>query len=139
MGCDIHTSLVDLWPKRDERSRYYVEMANDVLRNRNYRLFSVLAGVRGDGTDEFIAPRGLPEWWNKPFDEHEERTGANCGDHSHSWLTIPELRAAAERYRPYPHEGGTDKDRTKRAIIALCDYAEAYADHEPIFVFSFDN
>lgn len=34
MGCDIHTSLVDLWPKREgDRSRFYFEMAHDVLRN----------------------------------------------------------------------------------------------------------
>lgn len=63
--------------------------------DRNYTVFSVLAGVRNDGYVKPIAePRGLPDDCAKPreYDENDEG-GWDYGDHSQSWLTLAELQA----------------------------------------------
>lgn len=138
MGCDIHTTLADVRRPGGNLNGWQVELAANVLRERNYRLFALLAGERMGEPVEFIPPRGFPSWWEGSSLQSNER-GAGAGEHTPSWLTIAELRAVAKRYQPYPHETGVGADRTKRAIEAICDYAEAYAAGEPILVFSFDS
>lgn len=57
---------------------------------RNYLLFSILAGVRGDGIP-IAPPRGLPNDVSARVFREAERYGPD--GHSHSWLTLAELQA----------------------------------------------
>lgn len=67
--------------------------------DRNYTVFSVLADVRNDGyVTPICQPRGLPDdrhvLLRKDEDCPEEgEQDYDYGDHSHSWLTLAELRA----------------------------------------------
>ena len=111
MGCDIHVyaeakkdgkwESVDKWvdeygegPDAKYDSRLYT--------GRNYVLFSFLADVRnghgfagvdtGDRIEPICAPKGVP-------DDCDARIAKACDDwgcdgHSHSWLTIGELKSA---------------------------------------------
>lgn len=87
MGCDIHMAV--------ERFDTYANKWRCVVKhdgaygNRNYVLFAVLAGVRNrQGIKPLSEPRGLPEDVST-----EARRSAMNGDHSHSWLTLAEVRA----------------------------------------------
>lgn len=58
--------------------------------DRNYRLFSILAGVRNsDGIVPIANPRGIPNDVSK-FVKHEVKEYGDNG-HSHSWLSLQEL------------------------------------------------
>jgi len=137
MGCDIHTSLVEVGKDKS----YYWPIAVDILSHRNYALFEILAGVRGDESNAIVPPRGLPSWWRTPHSDNDDYLeGADGGDHSHSWLSIAELREVAIRYA-MSDRAYTGVLRDCEAINAICDYADAYVGegHEAVFVFSFDN
>lgn len=103
MGCDIHLcterkfdnkwintdywQLNPLYPHREENQYEQVEVYSD----RNYGLFSILAGVRSDGT--FIPidnPRGLPKDMTIQTKEYLVDYWDNDG-HSHSYLYLDEL------------------------------------------------
>jgi hypothetical protein len=74
-------------------------------RDRNYTVFSVLAGVRNDGYVKPIAtPRGLPDGI---ADDGE------YGDHSFSWLTLAELRAY-DWHQSIHDEGWVDAETFKK-------------------------
>ena len=110
MGCDIHLfteikksiNSEDKWVNVDNwRYNPYYQDGNDdreqmmdvvsLYSGRDYDLFSVLAGVRNYGNNDSIDnPRGLPE-------DVTSITKKECdvwGDdgHSHSWLTLKELK-----------------------------------------------
>jgi len=92
MGCDIH-----LWvEKRDFDGRWQPAEAysedglyqSELYHGRSYKLFSLLAGVRSDGSIEPIAePRGLPQDMSQILYD----LAPDYADHSHSWLTLREL------------------------------------------------
>jgi len=90
MGCDIHLVLekkigtawvgVDLF----NPFRSWIDGSHQypLTRNRNYRRFAALAGVRGDGP----SPRGLPDDLSAlALDEVNSWDGDG---HSHSYLPI---------------------------------------------------
>lgn len=83
MGCDIHTVV----EKRFKGSWVAVEINPDSSRYRNYRRFTLLAGVRGD-EGEGPAPRGLPDDASDTAQMLSEEWGAD--GHSHSWLPLEE-------------------------------------------------
>lgn len=94
MGCDIHGVVQTRWKDGAAwRTRAMID------RDRNYLLFSALAGVRGyDDSAPISEPRGLPNDFKpgKRMDEHVlELEGSTVniwmGDHSHSWLTLDEI------------------------------------------------
>lgn len=108
MGCDIHGRL----QYRYGPEGAYMD-AGEIERDRNYNVFAMLAGVRngrgfaGVKTHEPLvpisAPRGLPGDIKLAEDDdtaivlHEWRGDEQVevrywlGDHSHSWLTLPEI------------------------------------------------
>jgi hypothetical protein len=113
MGCDIHLKLQRFinnnWetiplPERDWNVPYE-ERAPDP-RSRNYNVFAFLADVRngygfaGVETHKEITPqfphRGLPDGIDpNPFSDNEDESYNNwLGDHSFTWATIAELKAA---------------------------------------------
>ena len=59
MGCDIH-SYIEVVHKSEDREKPYVECFGRVRIGRDYHLFSLMAGVRGEPTDALFQPRGMP-------------------------------------------------------------------------------
>ena len=93
MGCDIHLFVerrVDnewtLWGRVEGRTNIAqdgkVAYVGALARTRNYDLFAVLAGVRGDGPD----PRGLPPALSLGGTLIVESYDSD--GHSHSWLPL---------------------------------------------------
>jgi hypothetical protein len=141
MGCDIHFYVekptADGWEYvappagLDQFSEQY-GCTPRFFHDRDYVVFSWLAGVRNDGSIEPIAePRGMPDGVSKfvheentlrivPEDDEDEegtctadqarRWGCEIVDgrathpdwHSHSWLTVRELLAAFEERTDQP-------------------------------------
>ncbi len=107
MGCDIHAIVQrknsdDVWETIE-----LPEHVSSALHQRDYDVFAILAGVRGDITP-ISEPRGLPEDFESTQDEYGTVfAGADpivrdadgdlisydryMGDHSYSWLTLAEL------------------------------------------------
>jgi hypothetical protein len=110
MGCDIHmyveykksvnNNLVwvngdyfkpNPYFKANEDENQFSRM--ELHGYRNYELFSTLAGVR-DYTNKIVPvaePRGLPEDCTEYVNSEFERW--NSDGHTHSWLTLKELKA----------------------------------------------
>lgn len=83
MGCDIHfhTEI-----KIDDEWHHY----STPNVQRNYALFEVMAGVRGDAEKTISLPKGLP-------DDLSAVTAIAAADwepdgHSHSWLDFEEIK-----------------------------------------------
>jgi hypothetical protein len=109
MGCDIHLfteikksiNSQDKWVNVDNwRYNPYYEEGNDdgeemlhvesLYSGRNYDLFGILAGVRGGFNDTIDDPRGLPEDVSEITKKESDRWDGD--GHSHSWLTLKELK-----------------------------------------------
>lgn len=113
MGCDIHLIVQVFnghrWITRDDDNLEYTE--------RNYQMFSILAGVRGDLTP--IAPqKGLPKDIvlapNKYGDDHDCTVDGHwLGEHSSSWHTLLDLV-----------NFDWQQEHTSKGYIAASDYAE---------------
>lgn len=96
MGCDIHF-YVEV--KQDDGTWFPCD--GDFYDGRNYDLFAILADVRngvgfagiktGDGFNVIAEPRGLPDDVSNDILQESEDWG--CDGHSHSWLTVAELKA----------------------------------------------
>lgn len=91
----------DKWVNVDNwRYNPYYEEGNDdgepMLRieslysGRNYELFGILAGVRDRNNDMIDDPRGLPEDVSSVTKKESDRWDSD--GHSHSWLTLKELK-----------------------------------------------
>lgn len=121
-----------------------------LLRQRNYHMFALLAGVRGEGPE----PRGLPEDVSELVEEQAQRWG-NDG-YSHSWATAQEFMSAwldagggfagenEEAVSPY-HQTAL-ADGMKMAVLSfLWDMCSIDTDMDNVnpedyrFVFWFDN
>jgi hypothetical protein len=145
MGCDIHTSLAV--HRSSDGREYDLAIGNDVLGDRDYFFFALIAGVWNHfGIKPIAEPRGFPKWFNggKTDEQNQEGYGywgATDGDHSHSWLTVQELREVAARYvAEAPSQWSTDKYATQASILAICAYMDALrGQDEALFIFSFDN
>lgn len=92
MGCDIHCYV----EKRRARDKRWDGFWPQLCLDRNYELFSRLAGVRGDDVP-LVHPRGIPDdlgyyasndWWLMVNDQWPEGEGSVS-------------RATAESYRKY--------------------------------------
>lgn len=145
-----------IYPAPSEREPYYVEHAAEEeahgafwgwahahailgwYHERNYRLFGVLAGVRGDGKP-IAEPRGYPDDLSAEGKHWAGMFNAQCvgecvdigpGDHSFSWLTVAELQAHEPRLRE------ADPDFAERVIPAL---AKRGKPDDVRIVFGFDS
>jgi len=108
MGCDIHTNVevrqpdgswknFHAWNKEDD----YLSPENELLSNRNYDLFAILADVRngrgfagvktGEGFNPIFEPRGVPEDASPEYRAWAEQWDGD--GHSHSWVTVAEMMA----------------------------------------------
>lgn len=156
MGCDIHLyverKVDDKWVTADkwtpdpyadegEESRLIVDYHDCFYSERNYDLFAMLADVRnnigfggcvpGAGFNPIVEPKGLPDDVSPEVKRESDELG--LGFHSHSWLTLAELRvydwnqmatriadvdvlgfAQFERYgEPYIYWGGLPGEKAK--------------------------
>lgn len=111
MGCDIHAVIERRQATYGDRHEWLNSGDPDI--GRNYEMFAVLAGVRNyDGIAPITEPRGLPSfkgwerfsdgekwlsfhsWSDKPCREMVEWAERYDSDgHSHSWLTLAEIKA----------------------------------------------
>ena len=133
MGCDIHMfterkseidghvkwSNVDNW----KYNRYYTPdnedgepqmEINSVYRDRNYRLFATLAGVRdySDNTEMVDEPRGFPCDASPQVKEEYGEWG--CDGHTPSWFTFRELKEFAKEHTTTTHKGLVSLEGAKR-------------------------
>lgn len=89
MGADIHGPYIE---EQDLGHWYPVA---EFRGNRNYILFGLLAGVRGESP--LFDPRGLPE--DMSYAYTKAAADSEAWTHSHSWLTLDELRQVRKAYR----------------------------------------
>jgi hypothetical protein len=109
MGTDIHLfteikksiNSQDKWVNVDNwRYNPYYKEGNDnweqamsvesIYSGRNYELFGILAGVRCSYNDTIDDPRGLPKDVSEVTKKESDRWDGD--GHSHSWLTLKELK-----------------------------------------------
>ena len=100
----------------------YVPMCIDFGRDRDYSLFGILAGVRSDGIEPIVPPRGLPDDVLHSFASHP-RVGCYhtyttfCEEnHSASWLLVSEIQAAHWRHKQREFPVYLDSDNFRRYI-----------------------
>ncbi len=100
MGCDIHVHVEIKNPVTGKWDHY----SNPVV-GRNYRLFAMLAGVRGepaDGDLPIAAGRGIPSDINW-ITEKDLKMWQDGSHHGVSWCTGKEAEELEKRYRTqYP-------------------------------------
>ncbi|MCH7577400.1 MAG: hypothetical protein IH822_06355 [Chloroflexi bacterium] len=164
MGCDIHGVIeVNKYPGRRHSHWPHAEVYLD----RHYRLFGVLAGVRDDSVEPVVSPRGLPEDMSfKTRDLNEyyiaDESLSGCEDrwilrshlwpnaqirdghwafdsdnHTHSWVTVPELREAIKRFEG--EDGKFCVPAELRALLASMLMLDGDEEGRSRFVFWFDN
>lgn len=102
LGCDIHTykefKINGEWVTGDTWREYYgfSEPVEEIYDGRNYHLFGLLAGVRAyryayDPIHPVLEPKGLPDDICKEVKQANKERDEDW--HSHSWLTISEIKA----------------------------------------------
>lgn len=89
MGCDIH-AFVESREFSDDSYWYQAEISL----SRNYRMFGLLAGVRGN--DELFTPKGFP--LNASPMTRDIYINMRNDAHTSSWLTVDEFAQALEVY-----------------------------------------
>lgn len=108
-------------------------MTMEPYNGRNYVLFAILADVRnGFGIEPITAPRGIPEDASAFYKREVEKWGAD--GHSHSWLTLDELRR---------FDWGKDADSVGYFLTETMPRLEAIEKRDDVeemrLVFFFDN
>lgn len=162
MGCDIHLMVekkvyhyddekkengkwvnIDKWIENedafrfDEKDKMIIPREERFYSGRNYNLFSALAGVRSSSfinTPPTISkPKGVPKDASS-FYKREVRKWKGDG-HSHSWLTLAELKAFDWS------EYGKTCDEFRLETIPALEKCKSHntTDDEVRIVFFFDN
>ncbi|MCI0665666.1 MAG: hypothetical protein L0220_31805 [Acidobacteria bacterium] len=132
MGCDIHIFVekkvdgkwvsADKWtpyPYADEEGetrKEWVDSDDLIYSDRNYDLFGILANVRngwgaagsdtGDGFKPIAMPKGLPSDVSTKVKAESDAWGDDS--HSHSWITLEELKAYDWEGQKTKHRGWVD-------------------------------
>jgi len=131
MGCDIHLFVerkvdgkwisADRWTPNEYAGEegepdVCVEYENRFYKGRNYNLFAILASVRngvgfagwdtGDGFKPIAMPKGLPSDVSAEVKAESDRWDGD--GHSHSWLTLAELKAYDWKGQSTRHRGWVD-------------------------------
>lgn len=89
-NCKARGSSTDYWERRLEELR--TGTTDFIWEGRHYLLFEVLAGVRaGHEILPISPPKGLPE--DISPEANESTNGWGCDGHSHSYLSVSELKA----------------------------------------------
>lgn len=110
MGCDINLVLEERDPDFGwvGINTFAGTNGNDyrspIARERNYRLFAALAGVRGDGPE----PRGIPDDASATTRLLVRQWGGD--GHSHSWLPLAEATLEFNKRRYSEGEVSVDPE-----------------------------
>lgn len=120
MGCDIHLIVQARRDGKWEDVELNLDGTNEYnesfWESQSYATFAVLAAVRNwpeSGLTPISTPRGLPDDFECQDDRvpsrrrfnlgalvgDVERNGKDLGEHSHSWVTLAELKAVPEDQR----------------------------------------
>jgi hypothetical protein len=114
MGCDIHMYVEKKvkgigwvrWQRTDVEKHGEYSYVRDyyAYSKRNYRLFSILAGVRSEdrSVGPIVQPRGIPHDASREVKAEFELWDAD--GHSHSFLTLEEL-LKYDWSKPIKHQG----------------------------------
>lgn len=142
MGCDIHMVVEarDRYGDGDyDREPWKLMITEEAAYgNREYEVFSLLAGVRNreHGTPGYISPIALPRGW--PVDEtpytRELREKWGRDGHSHSWLLLSEARPLG--IRPW---GISSFDGWLKSLTSKATRLSYWQKEEIRLVFFFDN
>ncbi len=172
MGCDIHAYVEE---RRINHPNQYWRRYGEADIMRDYRLFSLMAGVRSkEGRPgAIVEPRGLPDniatmteyeaymfivdevkmdgdssryvlrsdakrWVREGHSVQVDEFCVTDPDwHTHSWLSIPELREVIRQYEgdEREHDAPNDIRAALASMLMLCDGDEDNAR----IVFWFDN
>lgn len=128
MGCDIHGT----YEKKVGDHWVMIKRAEDEpIRDRNYKRFALLAGVRSYEEAEENSPKGLPEDVTESTKLYVDEWG--CDGHSHSWMDVKEV---ADICLKTSHN--ISEYESKHPIEVFFDL-EHYENDEVRFVFWFDN
>ncbi len=113
MGCDIHAFVEKRtegkWEciTEIEDDEGYLSPKKQIYSERNYSLFGILAGVRGD-SKPIKEPVGLPDDVSEMVKKISDQWDSD--GHSHSYYTLKELIQFDEN-TPIPESGYMMKDR----------------------------
>lgn len=144
MGCDIHMfverhngfhwKLVedavfeDYFYSLDRPlTTYNTPFTNQPWTRRDYSLFELLAGVRGDPDKALKSPSGIPGDASRGWREYCEYCGVDL--HSHTWYTLEELESA---FYHLPHE-------FNKVVGKIRSRVAWYEDAKVRVVMAFDN
>jgi len=131
MGCDIHMwaeVYTDRWEivgdVFDNLSGWGASKTHEPWQGRSYDLFAILADVRngegfagcdtGNRLTPISDPRGEPDDASEEYMEHVIEYG--CNGHSHSWLTIAELKAF-DWQQTATHRGWVDAEQYRSILV----------------------
>lgn len=146
MGCDIHMVIernidgrwitwrtfgshnLPAWQRQSSKSNYGCHVARD----RNYRRFGKLAGVRGDGPVALGVPDDLSET-ARALIEHDGPDG-----HSHSWISLRHAAAIFAETEPWLDSEDEEFFGRKYPLSFFFDIEDEEAD-DCRLVFWFDN
>lgn len=104
MGCDIHLTVE--WQRPDDTWVMINYVTQAPARDRNYRRFAALAGVRGPGPE----PRGVPDDCSAGTNFWIEHYGDD--GHSHSWAFLAEFLQVCRETEYQSHDArGTPRYR----------------------------
>jgi len=133
MGCDIHAfievphyGMINSW-------------ASLPFLKRDYKLFSLLAGVRNhdNGLQPVVPPRGVPE--NMAWAAADLYNSDLYIWHTASWLQLHELRQVAKQYRTTEIANYPLQNHDLNAIIAAMAALDLSERGLSRLVFWFDN
>jgi hypothetical protein len=128
MGCDIHM-LVQHKP----HEHWYTIMEMRFPPGRDYLLFAIMAGVRGDESLAIALPRGIPD--DARIDLNDEFDRYYLGDHSYSWLSFDELLEVQKRYAAEAKKHGQAWCESNTDLDAVIDFMRHYKNTRLIFGF----
>jgi len=155
MGCDIHVHIEmqasdGTWHRAEDiiQNPYYEpgetyhgntpETYDSWYWSRNYALFSILAGVRGNGPP-IVEPRGLPDDAGQSVLEEWDEGGMSVDWHTPHWYSLKELEDNIDRFKDAEVYGQQFIDDVIVRMRTLAD-EELDGDGEKIrFVAWFDN
>ncbi len=130
MGCDIHAFLeIEV----NDKWLHYGKVSIP----RNYKLFSIMAGVRSGENDDLVgAPQGLPENISEMTQIHNEYNGEDW--HSHSWADSTEIAFFAQCIKRFGceahHAFQTRQGGCSYLFGNSIEYFEKYRDDYPSFI-----
>lgn len=139
MGCDIHAQIDwDEYDKGPDGVWEQVIWYGEISLPRAYRMFGALVQGHSRYPDDNEAPpeRGKVKAWPDGDDRYDPDKGM-LGDHTFSWVTLPELDAAIARFEKH-WEGESYRTYEYRAVAEMMRELEK-SGHKTRFVFGFDN